>query len=131
MPIRVALATFTLAAGIASASAAPPAWEMTKNDDIAPFRGRVGIKVKAGRLTEGLLACPEPGLIRMTMLAKDRDRAELRATNMGCFDLNGGDKVEIVDRLPLNDEPPSHLCVKLLSRQTKCSWILNVGIKPD
>ncbi|WP_316207252.1 hypothetical protein [Bradyrhizobium sp. SZCCHNR3118] len=78
---------------------------MSKNEDIEWFKGRGGITEKAGRLTEGLLACHEPGPIRMP-LAKDRDIAEIGAMNMGCFDLNGDDRVEIVDCLPRNDEPP-------------------------
>lgn len=82
MPIRVALSVALLTAGIASASTAA-AWEMSKNGDIAPFTGRVGVKVKAVRLAEGLMACPESGPIRMTLLAKNRNRAEIRAANMG------------------------------------------------
>lgn len=130
MPIRVALAVVALITGISSAVAAP-AWEMSKNEDLAPFKGRVGVGVREARLRLGALACPEPGLLRMILKDSDPSRADRKAAGWGCFDLSSGDRITIVDRMPLNDEPSSHLCVTASPNQKKCVWILNVGVKAD
>lgn len=130
MPIRVALAVVAMTVGIVSASAAPVR-DMTLNEDLAPLKGRVGINVKNGHLQESLLACPEPGSIRLILKDNDPVRAGNKAAGWGCFDLSRGDKIEIVDRMPLYDKPASHLCVMVSPHQRKCVWILNVGIKAD
>ncbi len=134
MPIRVALSVALLIALNAPATAAsvlPPKQSFAANEDIAPMKGRVGVKVTEGRLGSEMLVCPEPGLLRMVIKAKDQQKGQTMAANMGCFDLNKGDKIEIVDRMPANDEPASHLCVKASPNQKACRWILNVGIKAD
>jgi hypothetical protein len=128
--IRVTLCAAFLIAGVGAATAQMPKMDFS-NSDLAPQKGRVGIKAKSGTLGQDMLACPEPGLLRMVIKGKDQDRAQTLAANSGCFDLSKGDHVEIADRMPLNDEPASHLCVKLKPTQSKCMWMLNVGVKAD
>ncbi|WP_439925291.1 hypothetical protein [Nitrobacter sp. JJSN] len=123
MIIRVALAVVTIAATTATGVAG---W----NEDMAPLKGRVAIGTK-GHLTQTARACPEPGTIRMVLAQKDPIRAGSAAAGWGCFDLSSGDKVAVEDGMPINDQPPSHICVKASPQQAKCVWMLNAGIKAN
>jgi hypothetical protein len=127
MPVRVAIAALALTVGITSAATAE------RYEGVAPLSGRVTVGT-SGHLTQQAIACPDLGNMRMlsgVLRKQGSSWAELAAVDLGCFDMDVGEKVSVEEGMPVYDPQPSHICVRATPHQKTCVWILNYGVKAD